>query len=176
VATGWQGPRTLVGGDATAHHRDVDARSESLELGYDDCVALLRAETVGRIAVVVEPYPLVFPVNYRLVGLDDVLAEPGQLWIAIRTRPGNTIDRAPMFVSFEVDGVDRQHRTGWSVLVTGTMHRVDAAAAEFDARFDPEPWVSDGRNRWLVVHASAVTGRRVRDGDTGWAFSAQAYL
>jgi len=161
---------------ARAHDQPVDENAESLELTYEECLALLRADTVGRIAVVAEPYPLVFPVNYRVVGSDDALETPGQLWIAIRTRPGNTIDRAPMFVSFEVDGIDRQHHTGWSVLVTGTMHRVDTAAAEFDERFDPDPWIADSRDRWLAVHASKVTGRRVHDRDAGWAFSSRAYL
>jgi len=155
---------------------DVDEYPEVDELTYEECLELLRADSVGRIAVVVEPYPLVFPVNFRVVGFDDAPAAPGRLWIAIRTRPGNTIDRAPMFVSFEVDGIDRHHHAGWSVLVTGTMHRVDTAAADFDERFDPEPWITEGRDRWLVIHASTVTGRRVRDRDTGWAFSAHAYL
>jgi uncharacterized protein len=159
-----------------AHDHNVDETTDAVELTYEECLELLRADSVGRIAVVVEPYPLVFPVNYRVVGSDDTLAEPGRLWIAIRTRPGNPIDRAPMFVSFEVDGIDRHHHAGWSVLVTGTMHRVDTAAAEFDERFDPDPWITEGRDRWLVIHASTVTGRRVRDHDTGWAFSTHAYL
>ena len=42
-----------------------------------------------------DPYPLIFPVNYRLVELPDGQT-PGHTWIAIRTRPGNTIDRAPV--------------------------------------------------------------------------------
>jgi nitroimidazol reductase NimA-like FMN-containing flavoprotein (pyridoxamine 5'-phosphate oxidase superfamily) len=154
----------------------VNDQREYVDLSYEECLALLQAESVGRIAVIAEPYPLVFPVNYRVVGSEVAPAAPGRTWIAIRTRPGNTIDRAPMFVSFEIDGIDRNHRTGWSVLVTGTMHRVDTAAAEFDARFDPEPWVAEGRDRWLVVHASQVTGRRLRDQDADWAFSARAYL
>jgi nitroimidazol reductase NimA-like FMN-containing flavoprotein (pyridoxamine 5'-phosphate oxidase superfamily) len=37
------------------------------ELSYDECLDLLRANSVGRIAVVVEEFPVVLPVNYRLV-------------------------------------------------------------------------------------------------------------
>lgn len=154
----------------------MDDRPGYVELDYTECLALLDAESVGRIAVIAEPYPLVFPVNYRLVSGDGTPHAPGRTWIAIRTRPGNVIDRAPMFVSFEIDGIDRHHGTGWSVLVTGTMHRVDADAADFDEHFDPEPWVTEGRDRWLVVHASTVTGRRLLEGDRDWAFPSGAYL
>ena len=81
-----------------------------------------------------------------------------------------------MFVAFEIDDVERTHRAGWSVLVTGTMHRIVPDAAEFDARFDPEPWVTEGRDRWLVVQPTQITGRRLGGGNESWAFPAAAYL
>ena len=37
------------------------------ELPYEECVELLAAQSVGRIAVIVEGGPVVVPVNYRLV-------------------------------------------------------------------------------------------------------------
>jgi hypothetical protein len=81
-----------------------------------------------------------------------------------------------MFVSFEVDGVDPTRRSGWSVLATGTLHRIDTDAADFDTRFDPEPWIADGRDRWLVIHPTRITGRRLRQGNDDWAFTTAAYL
>jgi len=150
--------------------------TDVVELSYEECIELLRGDTVGRIAVYDDPYPLVFPVNYRLVEQDTVGRSPGETWIAIRTRPGNVIDRAPMFVSFQLDGVDRVHRGGWSVLVAGTLHAVDSEAAEFRELFDPNPWLDDDRERWLVIQAARVTGRRLAAAPIEWAFSVAGYL
>jgi nitroimidazol reductase NimA-like FMN-containing flavoprotein (pyridoxamine 5'-phosphate oxidase superfamily) len=129
---------------------------------------------VGRIAVSVGGHPLIFPVNYRVVEDLDGGTVRRLVWIALRTRPGNVIDTAPRFVSFEIDEFDPAHRQGWSVLVTGLLHRVDEAAAEFGDRFDPEPWLS-ARDEWLVIEPTRVTGRRITD-DGDWAFSTAAYL
>ena len=61
------------------------------ELPYAQCVELLPARAVGRIAVIVDGGPVVVPVNYRLVEAHGVA--PGA-WIALRTRSGNVIDQA----------------------------------------------------------------------------------
>jgi uncharacterized protein len=132
------------------------------ELTFDDCIALLQLNRVGRIAVLVDEYPLVVPVNYRLVTL------PGRCWLAIRTRPGSVIDRAATYVSFEIDGIDRERREGWSVVVRGTLHRVDPDVADFGLRFDPESWLRDNPQSWLVIDAFQVTGRRLRDPTSEW--------
>ena len=63
-------------------------------------VSLLREYNVGRIAFLVDDYPVVLPDNFRLAMLY------GRTWIAIRTRPGNVIDHQGMKVAFEVDGAD----------------------------------------------------------------------
>ena len=111
------------------------------ELTLDECVARLEAHRVGRIALLVDEFPLIVPVNYRLVVL------PGRHWIAIRTRPGGAIERADMHVAFEIDGLDEERREGWSVVVRGTLHHVDPEAADFGQRFDPDSWLRDERER-----------------------------
>jgi nitroimidazol reductase NimA-like FMN-containing flavoprotein (pyridoxamine 5'-phosphate oxidase superfamily) len=126
------------------------------ELGYDKCLDLLRAGDVGRLAVIVNDSPHVLPVNYRLVETVDLT------WIALRTRVGNVIDRAQMQVALEIDAIDAVRRTGWSVLVRGTLHHVDAEAAEFKARFDPDTWLTDERHSWLVIQPFSISGRRLR--------------
>ncbi len=141
---------------------------EPLEL--EDCLRLLRAEIVGRIAFVVNDHPIVVPVNYRLV---ETGAGP---WLALRTRPGNIIDRAGMDVAFEIDGIDQAHRQGWSVLVRGTLHRVDPDAADFRDRFDPHPWLARDRDAWLVIQPFAITGRALHPAEPDWAFHVRAYI
>jgi nitroimidazol reductase NimA-like FMN-containing flavoprotein (pyridoxamine 5'-phosphate oxidase superfamily) len=139
------------------------------ELPYDECLRLLRAGVVGRIGIVVNDFPVVLPVNYRLV------ETTGVTWIAIRTRPGNVIEQASMHAAFEIDGIDPAHQRGWSVLVRGTLHHVDPDAADFRDRFDSSPWLAD-RDAWLVIQPFAVTGRELHPPTADWAFHLRAYL
>ena len=84
-------------------------------LDRDECLALVRHQPVGRIAIVDGSHPLVFPVNYLLDG-DDVV---------FRTGEGTKLDlaqRAP--VCFEVDEIDPATRGGWSVMIHGRLGRL----------------------------------------------------
>ena len=70
---------------------------------------------MGRVGISVHGTPLVFPVNYVLDGEA----------IVFRTGAGSKLaaaERGP--VCFEVDGVDREHHSGWSVLVGGRLEEV----------------------------------------------------
>jgi nitroimidazol reductase NimA-like FMN-containing flavoprotein (pyridoxamine 5'-phosphate oxidase superfamily) len=139
-------------------------------LAIDECLALLRANAVGRIAFVVDDFPVVVPVNYRLVEAS------GHVWLAMRTRPDSVIDQAPMNVAFEVDGVDPVHREGWSVLARGTLHHVDPDAEDFGEHFELEPWIQAERDAWLIIDPFAITGRRLHGAELEWAFHIRAYL
>ena len=140
------------------------------ELAPGECLALLRAGVVGRLAYMKDHWPVIFPVNYRLVQASQ------RTWVALRTRPGNVIDRAPFNVAFEIDGVDPVHRQGWSVLVRGSLQRVDPDTADFRTRFDPEPWIVAERDAWLIVEPFEITGRRLHAPEPEWAFHLEGYL
>jgi uncharacterized protein len=140
------------------------------ELSYDDCLNLLRQGSVGRIGVVVDEFPVVLPVNYRLAEAS------GPTWVAIRTRPGNIIERASMHAAFEIDGIDPAHRQGWSVLVRGMLLHVDTHSASFRERFDPEPWMAAERDAWLVIEPFSITGRQLHAAERDWPFQPSAYL
>jgi len=140
------------------------------ELDLEECLTLLRAGVVGRLAFISDDCPVVFPVNYRLVEASE------RTWIALRTRPGGVIDRSPLKVAFQIDGVDPVYRRGWSVLARGTLQRVDPDAADFRDRFDPEPWILNERDAWLIVEPFAITGRRLHAPEPEWAFHAEGYL
>jgi hypothetical protein len=140
-------------------------------LPRDECVARLRLHVVGRIAFVVDDGPpIVHPVNYRLV------ETASHTWIALRTRPGARIDQAEQLVSFEVDEVDRVRHEGWSVLVRGTLHHIDPDVPGIRDRFDPEPWVLEERDSWLIVEPFDITGRMLHAAELEWAFATAAYL
>jgi len=139
-------------------------------LSEAECLDLLRAEEVGRIGVVDAEGPIVLPVNYRCVEGE------GGVFVAIRTRPGNVLDVAPQPVAFEIDGIDRAHRRGWSVLVRGRLRHLDPDALESHERFDSHPWVAAERDAWLVIEVRSISGRRLEAATVEWAFHATAYL
>ncbi|MEO5838019.1 MAG: pyridoxamine 5'-phosphate oxidase family protein [Acidimicrobiales bacterium] len=139
------------------------------ELQLDACVNLLRSTAVGRIAFLLETYPVVFPVNYRLVG------DGEEMRLLLQTRPGNTIDKAHQRVGFQIDGLDNTEG-GWSVLVRGKMqHLRDPAHTEFLASLDPTPWVPADRDAWIAIEPVVITGRRLRAGGNPWPFDVRGY-
>lgn len=144
--------------------------AELEELPVEECLTLLRGNEVGRIAVIVDDFPIVLPVNYR------VLETSGRTWLVLRTRPGGVIDRPPAHASFEIDGIEPAMRRGWSVLVRGMLQRVDPEAADVGARFDPEPWMDTERDAWLIIEPFTISGRRLHAAQPEWAFHPAAYL
>jgi hypothetical protein len=100
----------------------------------------------------------------------------GRTWIALRTRPGSVVDRAPVQAAFEIDGIDPGSRQGWSVLARGTLHHVDPEAADFREHFDSEPWLLAERDTWMVIEPFAISGRRLHPAEVEWVFHARAYL
>jgi Pyridoxamine 5'-phosphate oxidase len=139
-------------------------------LPLEECLDLLRAFEVGRIAFDVDEFPVVLPVNYRLVEFG------AEHLIALRTRPGNVIDQAPWRVAFQIDGTDRRRQAGWSVLVRGSLRHVDdPGALEFRAQFDSQPWIGVERDAWLVIDPFEITGRRLLGPPIEWALHEQAY-
>lgn len=145
-----------------------DAQLEALP--YETCVELLRRETVGRIAVIENDFPVVLPINFKLV------ETTGPCWVAVRTRPGNVIDRAPMPVAFEIDGFDITDQEGWSVVVRGTLHHVRPDTGHFAERFDPQPWLESDRDAWLIIEPFSITGRRLRAAQREWTLHLSGYL
>lgn len=138
--------------------RTVDARTGIEWLDRDECLRLLAEDEVGRLAVVEGRMPVIFPVNYALDG-DAVV---------IRTDPGTKLGaagRAP--ACFEVDRIDRRHRTGWSVLVTGRLEEVtpwDTDAFRRVTTLPVEPWADGEKAHWLRLVPGRITGRRIGPG------------
>jgi nitroimidazol reductase NimA-like FMN-containing flavoprotein (pyridoxamine 5'-phosphate oxidase superfamily) len=120
-------------------------------LGAEECRRLLASKSIGRIGVNRRGHgPLVVPVNY-------VLDSTGA--VVFRTEVGTKlagIHRGA--VTFEVDDLDEATRTGWSVVVDGLAHEIDA---DCEAAVLVDPW-SDSRLRHAVrLVPSTITGRRV---------------
>jgi nitroimidazol reductase NimA-like FMN-containing flavoprotein (pyridoxamine 5'-phosphate oxidase superfamily) len=130
---------------------EVRTRLEPIEL--DECLSLLRERHLGRLAVVVDGQPLVFPVNYALAGRQ----------IVFRSDPGTKLYAAAgRRVAFEIDDADALYHDGWSVLVVGVAHeeRDEARLREF-ASLPLSPWASGPKAHWLCITGAAITGRRL---------------
>ncbi|MGE3619901.1 MAG: pyridoxamine 5'-phosphate oxidase family protein [Acidimicrobiia bacterium] len=132
----------------------IDGRTWLEHLSTDECWQLVESSTIGRVAVLVDSAPEIYPVNYAAV-------DGG---VVIRTDPGTKLrglDRSPS-VCFEVDGVDAQQRLGWSVMIKGRA-RVLTDPAELAAAeaLDLEPWALGDKLVWIEIEATQVTGRRI---------------
>jgi nitroimidazol reductase NimA-like FMN-containing flavoprotein (pyridoxamine 5'-phosphate oxidase superfamily) len=128
------------------------------ELSVGECLQLLGAHHFGRIAVVVDGHPIVFPVNYALEG-DSVV---------FRTAPGTKLSGAALgHVAFEIDEVDEATHTGWSVIVQGIGNEITSMLDERSERLralEVQPWVPGERAHWVGILAQSITGRRLRSG------------
>jgi transcriptional regulator with XRE-family HTH domain len=130
-------------------------RPQLLELSFDECRERLSTHGVGRVALTVDGEPAVFPVNYTVAGDR----------IAYRTAPGSgPSEAAGKEVALEVDHIDDAFSQGWSVLAVGPAHVVtdlDDILALEEYAFTA-PWVGGGRQQWIVMRPTRITGRRIR--------------
>lgn len=129
------------------------------ELGRDECLRLLSATTVGRVVVVrpVEDMPVIRPVNYAF----DAASQS----VVFRCIPGTkfaSLMRASR-AWFEIDDIDADRRTGWSVIVGGVTEVVTqpAEVGRLDA-IGVDSWIAGQDAEWVRIRARVVSGRRVR--------------
>jgi hypothetical protein len=145
--------------DAHSVTTEIDRRTGLEILDRDECIALLGRSSLGRLAVVADGRPLVFPVNFTLDGNSVVFrSDAGTKLYAARNGP----------VAFECDGVDSVYHTGWSVVATGNAEEVvnEAELARL-ARLPLGPWCPGPKSTWLRIRPRLLTGRRIPPrGDT----------
>ena len=123
-------------------------------LSFAQCQELLAGGVVGRIGMFVNGEPVILPVNYRYVHGS----------IVFRTALGEKSDAAMMqkAVAFEIDDWDSVQEKGWSVLVKGTAHEVDADDAAAVEASTLQPWArAIERDIWVRIVPNEITGRRV---------------
>lgn len=120
-------------------------------LSHEECLELLAARPVGRVAFLDAEWPVVLPVNHVLDGSD----------IVFRTSPHSRLGRkmASGQVCFEVDDFDVAERTGWSVLVRGEAEYDDSDILYPSDQ--PGPWADGTRSLIVRIRPQTVTGRRL---------------
>lgn len=122
-------------------------------LNEDECWYLLSLHPVGRIGVLVDGAPEVYPVNFTVDSTS----------IVFRTDPGNMLrsvcDGRP--VCFEVDGLDFTGETGWSVLVKGSGSEIAAESVDAGVRERLRIWSVGEKAHWVRIGTREITGRRL---------------
>jgi nitroimidazol reductase NimA-like FMN-containing flavoprotein (pyridoxamine 5'-phosphate oxidase superfamily) len=121
----------------------------------DDCIRMLEACRIGRLAFVADGGVTILPVNYRWHHGAVVFrtAAGAKLRAALREQPAG----------FEIDAWDDELHTGWSVLVEGVAVEVtdDLELLELQS-LGLHPWAEHrDRNRWVRIRAEEITGRRI---------------
>jgi nitroimidazol reductase NimA-like FMN-containing flavoprotein (pyridoxamine 5'-phosphate oxidase superfamily) len=145
-----------------------------MPLSREQCLGLLLLTHVGRLCVIVDGTPMAFPVNYRLAA--DISGMP---LIIVRTRAGSVLDVPLQRVGFEIDGIDDDRQTGWSVIVQGSLAHADNPLTATDAAplLDPRPWPTDDTHDvWLMLSVEVITGRELVGTPIEWAFHIEGYL
>jgi nitroimidazol reductase NimA-like FMN-containing flavoprotein (pyridoxamine 5'-phosphate oxidase superfamily) len=135
----------------------IDLNTGLVVIDREECFKLLASEEVGRLAVIAGGRPEIFPVNYAV-------HDEG---VVFRTDPGTKLAaaiRGP--VSFEVDHLDRETRTAWSVIVHGSAHHI----TPFDsskmrsriAHLALYPWTETPKTHLIRIVPTAVSGRWIK--------------
>jgi uncharacterized protein len=140
-------------------NRDVIGSGAVLEeIPLEECLDLLTRTPVGRVGGVAHGRPFVFPINFLFDG-DAVV---------FRTAPGTKLDGAGFGrVAFEIDGVDEETETGWSVIVQGVAAEISDMLdhhSETLRQLDLSPWVAGEKTHWVAIDAESITGRRLARG------------
>ncbi len=122
------------------------------ELDEDECWELVRSREVGRMAYDDERGPMVVPVTFVLDG-ETVL---------FRVAPYSQLARhlPDALAAFEVDEFDYFTRSGWSVVLRGSIEAVENDDVRALGEL-PTPWPEGHRTLHLRLTPDAVTGRRL---------------
>src|SRR5215210_6437150 len=125
------------------------------KLSFDECWELLSAGNLGRLALVVDGHPDIFPVNYVLDRRTIVFRTGGgtKLWGAMTVKPA----------ALEIDGYEPATEEAWSVVVRGETDLI--GSSEEKAAVDAlhlEPWQPGVKDHYVRLTPRVLTGRRFK--------------
>ena len=134
---------------------ETDGAAELEVLDEAECLALLAAHHVGRVAIIVDRQPVIYPVNY-------VIDEDS---IVFRTNWPVLAHASLAELAFQIDTFDVGRQSGWSLLVQGMGHDITDALDSASERLQAvpvSPWVPGSQPRLLRLVPRTITGHRFR--------------
>ena len=121
------------------------------ETSVSESWALLREAVIGRLAVIHDGAPDIFPVNFAV--------DHGT--VVLRTAGGTKHDAARNHpVAFEVDGYDTGSGEAWSVVVRGHAVEVRDVDESIEILNLLDPWQKGPKPHLLRLVPVTLTGRR----------------
>ncbi len=122
-------------------------------LSVDACWTLLRAASVGRLAVWVDDHPDIFPLNY-VIDHGTIVFRSGS-----GTKLAGALADAP--VALEIDGYETESSKAWSVVVKGQAKEIREVQEVLGTMDLPLfPWHAGAKNRFVRIIPEVLTGRR----------------
>ena len=116
------------------------------------CLELLATHHLARLGVIEGHHPVVLPINYVLDGDAPVMVTAeGVKSRSARGRPA----------CLEIDGIDVDRETGWSVLVRGRLEDVTHDSTVTDRITPPVPWAPGHHPYILRLAPESITGRAI---------------
>jgi len=140
--------------DPNAGERRPGAADQLRELTRAECFELLANEHLGRLVVIDDMGPVVFPVNYVL----------DRHTVVFRTGDGTKLSAAGrgVRVCFEVDRTDPAAHAGWSVVVRGEVTEVTSQEELARLRELPlQAWAPGVRSHYIRMLPASLTGRLI---------------
>lgn len=129
-------------------------------LSREECLGLLADASFGRLALNLRSEaPMVRPINYRF--------DERTQSIVFRTDFGSKLQAVILAskATFEIDGIDEERRSGWSVIVTGRVEKVDnSLELERFGKLGVDPWAPGKKPYWARIRVWTVSGRRIEQG------------
>ncbi|MET3720430.1 MULTISPECIES: pyridoxamine 5'-phosphate oxidase family protein [unclassified Arthrobacter] len=129
--------------------------TEVHNLEHHVCWDLLRTVSVGRLAILVDGHPDIFPINYTVDG-GTIVFRTGQ-----GTKLAGASGGSP--VAVEADGVDAVSGLAWSVVLKGPATAIKGTEAVLDtAALYLFPWQAGKKDTFIRVSPDTLTGRRFK--------------
>jgi nitroimidazol reductase NimA-like FMN-containing flavoprotein (pyridoxamine 5'-phosphate oxidase superfamily) len=123
-----------------------------------ECLDLLARRPVGRVALSRHALPVILPVTYRLVDED--------VYFSTVTGTKSTAVADQTVIAFEVDDIDPDTRTGWSVLVVGVATEIDPGHDIVDRlrAIGLRSWIGERAVHLVRLRTDRLSGRRLPTG------------
>jgi uncharacterized protein len=143
---------------STAGRYDSDEGSDRHfeAMSRQQCLDLIESHHLGRVAWQAADLPQILPVSYAM--------HQGSAYF--RTAPDSILAELtqPTSVALEVDDLDQQNRSGWSIVMHGRTSAVSEpdALAALSASESLVPWASGNRTLLIRIRPERVSGRVVR--------------
>lgn len=133
----------------------MNGSGKDRKLTFDECWELLAASIVGRLAIIVDGRPEIFPVNFVLERRSVVFrtAAGTKLWGSMKEEPA----------AFEIDGYDPGTQEAWSVVARGGTALIENPDEQSAAdALGLEPWEPGTKSHYVRLSPEALTGRRFK--------------